>query len=99
MKYFFTLVLLMALGTGCKQKLLSGAELEKKLVKTMQDFLDKESHPGVSFTVKDVNYFPDKNKKEYYCSFHVNMRTDRADTIGTMTANISNDFKKVERIQ
>jgi hypothetical protein len=99
MKYFFTFVFLLALCTGCKQKVLSGAELEKKLVKTMQDFLDKESHPGVAFTVKDVSYFPDKNKKRYDCAFHVNMHTDRTDTIGTMTANISNDFKKVERIQ
>ena len=99
MKYFLIFVFLLALGTGCKQKVLSGAELEKKLVKTMQDFLDKESHPGVTFTVKDVSYFPDKNKKEYDCSFHVNMQTNRTDTIGTMTAHISNDFKKVERIQ
>ncbi len=97
MKYVFTLIVILALGAACKQKVLSGDQLNKKLVATMQNFLDKESHPGVIFTVKEVNYFPDKSKHEYNCEFKVNMHSNNADTIGIMTANISNDFKKVER--
>ncbi len=41
MKYFFTLVCLLVLVTGCKPKILSGAKLEAKLKETMQDYLDK----------------------------------------------------------
>ena len=97
MKYFFILVFFIALGAGCKQKILSGTELENKLIKTMQDYLNKNAKPGVVYTVKDVTFYTEKRKKEYNCEFHVNMRADKIDTTGTMAANISNDFNKVER--
>jgi hypothetical protein len=97
MKYFFSLILLLGLGQGCKQKVLSGTELDNKLIKTMQNYLDKEAKPGVEYSVKDVNFYADKEKKQYICEFHVNMRTDKTDTTGVMTANIPNDFSKVER--
>lgn len=99
MKYFLAVVLITALGTACKQKVLSGEALKNKLIETMQDHLDKEAHPGIKFKVRDVNYFPEAAKKYYDCEFHVDMRTDKTDTIGVMTAHITNDFKKVVRIQ
>jgi hypothetical protein len=99
MKYFFVIAFLLILAGGCKQKVLSGAELENKLIETMQDYLDKEAKPGVVYKVKDVNFYTDKNKMEYNCEFHVNLRTYKIDTTGVMTANIPNDFSKVIRKQ
>ncbi len=40
MKYFFTFILLLALGGGCKPKELEGVKLENKLKETMKDYLD-----------------------------------------------------------
>ena len=54
MKYFITFVLLLTLGTGCKPKVLSGTALQNKLIETMDDYLHKTLHPGVTFTIKDV---------------------------------------------
>jgi hypothetical protein len=100
MKYFFTLVFLMALVIGCKQKVLSGAKLESKLIETMQNYLDKGPHPGsVVFKVKNVSFYGEKKKKYYICEFHVDMHTDKMDTTGIMTAIIPNDFSKVQRTQ
>ena len=99
MKYFFTLVLLLAFLAGCKQKILSGADLEKKLIETMQDYLDKTAKPGSAFKVKDVSFYGDKTRKEYICDFQVSMHTNKIDTTGIMTAVIPNDFSKVERKQ
>ncbi len=99
MKYFISLIFLFILGIACKQKVLSGPALEKKLVETMQDYLDKTAKPGVVFKVKDVNFYADKTKKEYNCEFHVNMHKGNIDTVGIMTADIPNDFKEVKRKQ
>jgi hypothetical protein len=99
MKYFFSLILLVSLGIGCKQKILSGKELEDKLIQTMADHLHKTLKPGVEFTIKDVSYYPEKGKKLYICTFHVDMHTGNKDTTGIMTALIPNDFSKVERTQ
>jgi hypothetical protein len=41
MRYFFTFILLVTIATACKQRIISGPELEKKLIKTMQDYLDE----------------------------------------------------------
>lgn len=99
MKYLFTLIILFVLGTGCKPKVLSGKELEDKLINTMNDFLNKDPKNNITFTVKDVTYYPDINKKLYDCRFHVNMHYGDKDTIGIMTATITNDFKEVLRKQ
>ncbi|HET9823787.1 MAG TPA: hypothetical protein VFP87_00560 [Chitinophagaceae bacterium] len=101
MKYFYTVSLLLAICTACKQKELSGAQLDDRLIKTMQSYLDKNAKPGVTYAVKDVTYYADKDKKMYNCEFHVEMRTEKEkiDTTGLMKANIPNDFSKVERIQ
>lgn len=99
MKYFLALFFLVATTTACKQKILSGAELENKLIKTMQNYLDHDAKPGVTYKVQDVNFYPDKERKLYDCQFHVRMHVNNIDTTGIMTANIPNDFSKVERKQ
>lgn len=99
MKYFFALMLLFILPTGCKPKLLSGKALEDKLIETMGDYLHKTLQPGITFTIKDVIYYPEVNKKLYDCQFHVNMHLDKKDTTGIMAATITNDFKEVVRTQ
>ena len=97
MKYFLTILLMALTVLACKQKVLSGAELKNKLIETMQNFLDKDDHPGIEFKVKDVNYYTEVKEKSYDCVFHVSMRTAKTDTLGTMIAVVSNDFKKVDR--
>ncbi|MFI5185243.1 MAG: hypothetical protein ACHQF0_00805 [Chitinophagales bacterium] len=99
MKYFFTLVMLIALGAGCKQKILSGKELDNKLKETIADYLHKTLQPGVKVTVKDVAYYPEQKEKNYICQFHVDMNYGSKDTIGIVGAIISNDFKNVKRTQ
>src|SRR5688572_24877129 len=99
MKYFFTFILLLALGAGCKPKVLSGAELENKLIETMKDHLHKTLQTGVEFTIKDVIYYPEKMKKLYICRFNVEMHYGQKDTTGIVAATISNDFSKVVRTQ
>lgn len=99
MKYFYSLILILALGIACKQKVLSGKELEDKLKKTMSDHLDKTLQPGTKYTIQEVIYYPDKIKKIYICTFKVEVKTATSDTTGTMMANIPNDFSKVERTQ
>jgi hypothetical protein len=90
---------LLVLSSACKPKILSGAELENKLIETMKDHLHKTLQPGVEFTIKDVTYYPEKNKRIYICQFHVNMHYDQRDTTGIIAATISNDFSKVVRTQ
>jgi len=99
MKYFFTIILFLAIATGCRQKILSGKELEDKLKETMTEYLHKTLHPRTEFTIKDLSYYPEKKKKYYICTFNVGMHTGKKDTTGIMTAFISNDFSKVERTQ
>ena len=99
MKYFFFCILLLSLNTGCKQKIISGVELQNKLIETMNDHLHKTLEPGVVFTIKDVIYYPRQEEKDYICQFHVNMHFHNKDTTGVVGANISNDFSKVVRTQ
>lgn len=99
MKYFFIFIVLVAVNAGCKPKTISGAELENKLIETMNDYLHKTLQPGVEVTVKDVIYYPEVSKKLYICRFHVNMRLNNKDTTGVVAATISNDFNKVVRTQ
>ena len=98
MKYlsFFLLVVFMA--AGCKQKTISGPELENKLMNVMKEHLEKTNNrPDAVFTVKEVVYYPEK--EQYICEFKVNVKTASSDTTGTMKAYISNDFKTVKRSQ
>lgn len=99
MRYFFTLFFLLVFNTGCKQKVISGTELENKLKETMIEYLQKTLQPGTIITINDMSYFPEKEKKIYVCNFQVKMRIQDKDTTGIMIANISNDFSKVNRTQ
>lgn len=95
-----SLILLIA-GTGCKQKIISGPELEKKLIRTMQDYLEKTGKSDAVYKVEDVTFFPDQERKLYICEFRVNVKASdvHVDTTGIMRANIPNDFSKVVRKQ
>jgi len=101
MRSLFAFACLLVIATACKQKIISGPELENKLIKTMQDYLDKTAKPGAVYKVEDVTFFADKTNKRYLCEFHVNMKVSqlKLDTTGLMRANIPNDFSKVERKQ
>ncbi len=101
MRYFFTFIILLAALTACKQKVISGVELENKLIKTMQDYLDETGKPGAVYKVEDVTFYADKQKKLYLCEFHVNVKASavKLDTTGIMKADIPNDFSKVMRKQ
>jgi len=99
MKYFYSLILFLALGIACKQKILSGKELEDKLKETMADHLHKTLQPGAEVTIKDIVYYTDPIKKHYICTFNVAIHTPAKDTTGEMKATIPNDFSKVNRIQ
>src|SRR5262249_44705824 len=97
MKYLLMTVLLFGVVMGCKRKVLSGVDLQNKLIETMQDYLEGEAKPGAEFKVKDVSYYPEKATRSYDCEFHVDMKINGRDKVGTMMATISNDFKKVQR--
>ena len=97
MKYFFTFILFVAIGTGCKPKVLSGNDLRNKLIETMNGYLHKTMKPDITFTIKDVAYYPDVNKKLYDCRFQVYLHSATVDTTGVMGATITNDFKEVVR--
>ena len=101
MRSFFTLILLLTLASACKQKVISGPELDNKLIKTMQDYLDETGKPGAVYKVEDVTFYADKEKKLYLCEFHVNVKAGavKLDTTGVMRADIPNDFSKVLRKQ
>ena len=97
MKYIPAIVLVLLLSAGCKQKELTYQQVENKLIKTMNEYLNKNKEGKVEFRVKEVVFFPETNR--YLCEFKVNMKTATMDTIGTMKARISRDFKDVERTQ
>src|SRR4029078_666846 len=101
MRFFFTSIALLMIATACKQKVISGAELEKKLIKTMQNYLDKTGKSDAVYKVEDVTFFADREKKLYNCEFHVNVKASdvKLDTTGIMRADIPNDFSKVLRKQ
>ena len=99
MKPFYFLICLFIVCSSCKQKILSGKELEDKLTATMSDHLKKTLQQGTTFNIKETIYFPDKIKNVYICTFNVELHTPTKDTTGEMKALIPNDFSKVERIQ
>jgi hypothetical protein len=78
---------------------LSGKELESKLIETRENYLDTTFKPGVHATVTDVAYFPEASKKLYHCRFHVKMEFGSKDTTGIFTGTITNDFKTITRTQ
>ncbi len=101
MRPFFALIILLTIATACKQKVISGAELEKKLIQTMQDHLKKTGKKDAVYKVQDVTFFADKERRLYICEFHVNVKASDShlDTTGIMKADIPNDFSEVMRKQ
>jgi len=101
MRSFVILIILLTVVTACKQKVISGAELEKKLIKTMQDHLEETGKKDAVYKVQDVTFYADKERKLYICEFHVNVKASdvNVDTTGIMRADIPNDFSKVMRKQ
>ena len=97
MKYFLRLVLMLMLAAGCQERELTYEQVEKKLMETMQEYLNEQREGKAQFTVKEVIFFPEKSR--YLCEFRVNMKSGNLDTIGVMKANISKNFKDVERMQ
>ena len=95
---FFTVVI-----AACNATSASGPtpeELQEKLISAMTDYLYKAveyDSSKVKYHIENVIYFDDKIK--YICEFKVNMMpTGGRDTVGTMKAFVSKDFKKVGRI-
>ena len=101
MRSSFAFIFLLTIAAACKQKVISGPELENKLIKTMQDYLDKSGRKDAVYKVEDVTFFADKQRKLYNCEFHVNVKAPevKLDTTGVMRADIPNDFSKVMRKQ
>ena len=101
MRSFFTFIILLVVVAACKQKVITGVELENKLIKTMQDDLDKTGKKDAVYKVEDVTFYAEKQKKLYICEFHVNVKANgvNLDTTGVMRADIPNDFSKVLRKQ
>jgi hypothetical protein len=97
--YFFILLLSLVIVDGCKQKALSGQELENKLKETMLDHLHKTMKVGTQVDIRELTYYPDKERQMYICQFSVHVHTPTTDTTGIMRAFISNDFEKVERTE
>ena len=97
MKYLFGLAIILGVAGGCRERQLTYEQVEKKLMKTMNEYLDKQREGKAQFTVKEVIFFAEKSR--YLCEFKVRMKIGTVDTIGTMKANISRDFKDVERTQ
>jgi len=100
MRFFFTFIMLLTI-VACKQRVRTQAELENKLIKTMEDYLKETGKPDAVYKVKDVIFFADTERKLYNCEFHVNVKASdvKLDTTGIMRADIPNDFSKVMRKQ
>ena len=100
MRFFFTFIMILTI-VACKQRVMTQAELENKLIKTMEDYLKETGKPDAVYKVKDVIFFADTERKLYNCEFHVNVKASdvKLDTTGIMRADIPNDFSKVIRKQ
>jgi len=98
---FFFIVMLLTIAASCKQRVMTQAELENKLIKTMEDYLKETGKSDAVYKVKDVIFYADKERKLYNCEFHVNVKagTVKLDTTGIMRADIPSDFSKVIRKQ
>jgi hypothetical protein len=99
MKNILAFFLVFTLATSCHQHVLKGEALKNKLMETMSGYMNDSAKAGTTFIVKDVVFFPRLNKNFYDCTFTVEMKSPEKDTTGVMTAEITNDFKKVYRVQ
>jgi hypothetical protein len=100
----FILVLVFFISLSCNNQP-SEAELQEKLKSTMLKFLYEKIVHNDSTKVKykiigNVVYYNDDLYNYYDCQFKVKMSIPgRKDTVGTMGAYISKDFKEVKRFQ
>lgn len=98
------LILGFILSLSCNNKP-SEAELQEKLKSTMLNFLYEKIAHNDSTKVKykivgDVVYYNDDLYNYYDCEFKVRMSIPgRKDTVGSMGAYISKDFKEVKRFR
>ena len=93
-------LLLIIASFGCKANG-PDADLETSLKTAMQQYLYStinNDSSNVKYHVEKVVYYDDKIKDKYICEFTVNLKAKLFDTTGIMKADISRDFKKVERI-
>lgn len=92
-------ILFFALALSCRAKHATPAEIENDLKSAMQSYLYStinNDSSNIKYRVQDVTYFEDKDK--YICEFKVNLKEKLFDTTGIMKANISKDFKKIDRL-
>ena len=85
---------------SCRAHDTTRAEVENDLKTAMQTFLYNKvgnDSANVKYRVLDVTYFEENDK--YLCEFKVHMIEKMLDTTGIMKANISKDFKKVDRLR
>ena len=83
---------------SCKAKD-SAVDVSNNLQTAMQTYLYSKINndsTNVHYKVEDVTYFEDKDK--FICEFKVHLKANLFDTTGIMKANVSKDFKKVERL-
>ena len=95
----WSLLLLFTLSVSCKAKNNGPAETEANLKKAMQSYLYSainNDSSNAKYRVLDVIYFEEKDR--YICEFKVNLKAKLFDTTGTMKANVSKDFKKVNQL-
>lgn len=98
MIYFRALLIFFVVAVSCKGKTKSSPVTEDRLKSTMQAYfynpINNDS-ANAKYHVLSVNYHEEEN--EYVCKFKVNLKGKLFDTTGVMTANISKDFKRIER--
>jgi hypothetical protein len=96
-RYLLVAVLII---TGCNAGIKIDEDLQTRLKFSMQDYLYKSVNYDsgkVKYKVEEVVYYDDA--RGYDCEFKVRMTTKGIkDTLGIMRAQISKDFKKVDRI-
>jgi hypothetical protein len=92
-------ILFFALIFSCKAKD-SAADVETDLTNAMKTYLYNDINndsSNIKYRIEKVIYFEDKDK--YICEFTVNVKAKLFDTTGIMKADITKDFKKVNRFQ
>ena len=99
MRVYTFAILFVMLIISCRAKNSSETGIEDDLKKAMQFYLYNainNDSSNVKYHVQGVTFSEDKNK--YICKFRVNLKAKLFDTTGIMKANVSRDFKKVERL-
>jgi hypothetical protein len=94
----FSLLLLLLLSCNNNPKSSFDEKIASRLMTTMQKFLYEQvsnDSTKVKYHVNKVYYF--ETKQIYLCEFNVRVVSQKLDTTGVMTADISRDFLTVKR--